>query len=383
MEERNMDGERNGLTLQGLAQRLEALTERLETQERENEQMRSENAELRHEVAVLRGSGTREAVESAPALEEEGRVSRRALLTKAGAAAVAGVAAGAFLNPREARADTFDQVISESDVFATTFVSAGRGVFALHNDDSNSAVWGRNRGFGPGVQGEKQAGDGKGPAVEGLNKSTGGPGVKGEAGFNGPGVHGHGVIGVRGTASIDGQAGVYGEHDTFGPGVVGDGAGNNYAGVLGRNDTGTGVWGKAGQDGYSGVYGQHTGNGYGVVGDGAGNKADYAGVLGRFSGGTGVRGEGGLKGVHGKSKNIAVHGEADGTGWGVHGYSLNGYGGFFWGGKAPLRLMPANTAGAPTTGSHKKGEIYMDSKGALWVCAADGAPGTWQRIRTA
>ena len=39
-----MDGEDNGLTLQGLAQRLEALER--------------ENAELRQEVAVLRGSGT-------------------------------------------------------------------------------------------------------------------------------------------------------------------------------------------------------------------------------------------------------------------------------------------------------------------------------------
>ncbi len=47
-----MGAEDNGLTLQGLALRLEKL-------EHENARMRSENAELRHEVAELRGSGPR------------------------------------------------------------------------------------------------------------------------------------------------------------------------------------------------------------------------------------------------------------------------------------------------------------------------------------
>ncbi len=46
-----MGGEDNGLTLEGLAQRLEAL-------ERENERMRSENEELRHNVATPEEAGT-------------------------------------------------------------------------------------------------------------------------------------------------------------------------------------------------------------------------------------------------------------------------------------------------------------------------------------
>ena len=69
------------LSLEGLAQRLEALA-------RENEQMRSENVELRGEV----GS------------KFEGPMSRRAFLSKAGAAVVASVAAGTLLNQREAEA---------------------------------------------------------------------------------------------------------------------------------------------------------------------------------------------------------------------------------------------------------------------------------------
>jgi hypothetical protein len=45
----SMGREDSGLTLQGLAQRLEAL-------ERGNKRMHSENAELRHKVATLEGS---------------------------------------------------------------------------------------------------------------------------------------------------------------------------------------------------------------------------------------------------------------------------------------------------------------------------------------
>ena len=59
--------EDNGLSLEGLARRLETL-------EHENERMRRENAKLRGDVAALSGSETSQAVE--PAFE--GRVSRRA-----------------------------------------------------------------------------------------------------------------------------------------------------------------------------------------------------------------------------------------------------------------------------------------------------------------
>jgi hypothetical protein len=105
-----MGVQESGLTLQGLAQRLEAL-------ERENGRMRSENAELRDEVAVLKSSGTRrdgpaETRSLIPHREGqrgsgyEGLVSRRALLGKAGAAAVAAMAAGMLVYPREAKAET-------------------------------------------------------------------------------------------------------------------------------------------------------------------------------------------------------------------------------------------------------------------------------------
>jgi hypothetical protein len=47
-----------------------------------------------------------------------------------------------------------------------------------------------------------------------------------------------------------------------------------------------------------------------------------------------------------------------------------------------LRLVPKTTVGKPTTGTHTKGEIYMDSAGTLFVCTANGTPGTWKKVST-
>jgi hypothetical protein len=287
--------------------------------------MRSENAELRDEVAQVRGSGTRrdevaalsgsqisQAVEPAPAFE--GRVSRRALLSKAGAAAVGLVAAGA-LTQRDIR-----HAQATPTVFQTT--TADRG------------------------------------AVEAVNSSSTGIGV---LGYSTIGVRGEGTkAGVFGLTDQTGNAGVSGVNTLSGYGVLADGKGPEYAGVLGRNSDGTGVWGKSSKAGYSGVYGQHTGSlGFGIVGDGTGNAG--AGILGRNSGGDGVQGEG-TNGVHAKA--------------------TSGYGGLFEGGKAQLRIVPKGSAGKPTSGAHTKGEVYMDSAGTLFVCMANGTPGTWRKVQT-
>ena len=70
------------------------------------------------------------------------------------------------------------------------------------------------------------------------------------------------------------------------------------------------------------------------------------------------------------------------SGAGVVGRNRSGYGGQFEGGKAQLFLKPGGTAGKPTTGAHLKGELYMDSAARLFVCVADGTPGTWKRVDT-
>lgn len=333
-----MGAEDNGLTLQGLAHRLEAL-------ERENELMRSENAELRSKVATLEGSGTRRSEvavlrasgtdrDGAPVGVSDGRVSRRTLLSKAGAAAAGIVVAGA-LTQRDIR-------------------------------EAQAAI----------VQGTSEAPN-RG-AVEGINTNSEGFGVWGMGG--GSDVGG---IGVRGTR---GKIGVYGESNYISDrayGVQGYKADPNIgggAGVYGENVKGDGVQG-VGNGGGSGVYGQgRTGvrgessapEGVGVHGETA---ADFArGVFGRTTGfnGQGVSGEGPKgTGVLGTGKT------------GVAGMSTgSGYGGYFEGGKAQLRIMPSLETGRPTTGSHFKGEIYMDTAGKLFVCTGTGTPGKWRRFTT-
>ena len=154
----------------------------------------------------------------------------------------------------------------------------------------------------------------------------------------------------------------------------------DHGAVEGENSSpeGYGVWGK---------------NDTGVVGRGAG-------VLG--TGADGVLGRGQIHGVAGVSLTrdntyvgIGVYGQSEvGPGvaaissatdrfGAVDGIALReGYGGRFQGGKAQLMLVPGQTAGVPTAGDHRKGEIYMDLAADLWVCVGDGAPGTWKKVTT-
>ncbi len=330
----------NGLTLEALAKILETQTQRLETLERENTELRSKVATLgasgtpRNEIAEIRGPETRRSGQPVSVLE--GQVSRRSLLSKAGAAAVAAVAAGTLLNPREARADHYSSGIEVDFVRAHSDQIAVAGLSA-----TSHGVYGRSENAGPDYAG-----------VAGRNSTQDGTGVSGVA-TNGVGVRAIGNNGVHGQSIESGWAGVYGNNTTdYGFGVVGDGKGSG-AGVLGRNQTGDGVQGETRRDGYSGVYGYHNGtSGYGVTGVGRGS-------------GMGVVG-----------KNF------DAGGIGVLGEATNGYGGWFQGGNAQLFLKPAGRAGKPTSGSHSKGELYMDSTAKLFVCVADGTPGTWRKVTT-
>jgi hypothetical protein len=58
----------------------------------------------------------------------------------------------------------------------------------------------------------------------------------------------------------------------------------------------------------------------------------------------------------------------------------NGVGGSFAGSLAPLRLVPAATTGAPTTGTHAAGELVVDANGGLYFCRVAGSPGTWATL---
>ena len=274
----------------------------------------------------------------------------------------------------------------------------------------SAGVLGRNS-LGHGVRGEGECG------VYGESSSTGYAAVAGkhtgQEGYGlvgdtsgyypsagvlgrnslGHGVRGEGECGVYGESSSTGYAAVAGKHTgQKGYGLVGDASGDYpSAGVLGRNSLGhgvrgegeCGVYGESSKTGYGAVAGKHTGQeGYGVVGDAAGQ--DTAGVLGRNGLGHGVRGEGtpGVAGVC-TADGGAETGEPSGYLAGVRGKSTPGpgvfgeghYGGQFKGTGTQLHLVPGTSAGRPTVGFHKIGEIYMDSVATLFVCVANGNPG--------
>jgi len=64
------------------------------------------------------------------------------------------------------------------------------------------------------------------------------------------------------------------------------------------------------------------------------------------------------------------------------GTELGGVGGYFRGNLAPIMLQPALTVGAPTTGNHYKGELFVDSNGDLFICqvGTGSGAGTWVKV---
>jgi hypothetical protein len=46
-----------------------------------------------------------------------------------------------------------------------------------------------------------------------------------------------------------------------------------------------------------------------------------------------------------------------------------------------MLLEPAVIAGSPTTGSHQKGEVFVDSNGDFFLCQKSGTPGSWFKVQ--
>jgi hypothetical protein len=130
---------------------------------------------------------------------------------------------------------------------------------------------------------------------------------------------------VGGDASADNKSGVVGLNHGAGPGV------------FGGSENGDGVVGAASANNKSGVFGVNSGAG--------------SGILGSSKNGNGVSGVGGI------------------------------YGASLQGGRAPLRLAPAATKGAPKSGLHQIGEFFVDTQGTLFFCSQTGTPGKWNRVQ--
>lgn len=232
----------NGLTLESLAQRLEALER--------------ENAEFRDEVSALRGSHmpryrdeqpTSESSE--PAVEEE-RMSRRRMLSRAGAAVAGIVVAGALTQRdiREANAAILSGSTDQSKRGAVEGTNTSSQGYGVYGNSNGWGVYGRGSAFGvygftasggAGVKGYTgSTGSARRGAVEGSNNSNSGYGVWGNS--NHWGVYGTGFsAGVRGQGEFVGVSGVATFSGPSGVGVDGYGK-EGGTGVSGRSTSGIG-----------------------------------------------------------------------------------------------------------------------------------------------
>jgi hypothetical protein len=79
--------------------------------------------------------------------------------------------------------------------------------------------------------------------------------------------------------------------------------------------------------------------------------------------------------IQGVTQHIGV---AGGGGIGVYGYGT--FGGYFSGDHAGISLEPQTFAGPPTSNAYTQGDMFVDVNGILFLCIADGTPGTWIKV---
>lgn len=270
----------------------------------------------------------------------ETSANRRALLTKAGAAAAVAAVAGLAVSKSAEAAD--GDPINIGNVNTSTAASGnstalqGGTSFVVTNGTTNFGNSASIRGRASdddhhGVRGEATGSDGYG--VYGEAEGTGGRGVFGTAsGFDG--------AGARGENSGSGGFGVYGLNSSNG---------TDSAGVFGRNTgDGHGVWGSTNDASGAGIYGVHRlEDGTGVYGrhhNSGGGAVPGIGVLGTAQLGTGVVGRG-------PSYDVL----ADSSG--------------------KVGLGAVGTTGATATGTI--GTIARDADGHLWYCYATNQ---WEQL---
>ena len=226
-------------------------------------------------------------------------------------------------------------------------------------------------------------------AVQAISKTTDDAGLRATAQF-GTGIetdggsigllatstNGRGVL-ARSTNSTavraDGPVGI----EANGTGSTGTGLrANGSAVAVQASSTNTAV---AGSGDKIGVYG-HSLNGVGVQAE---------------SNITALKATGGAFGVTASGNNVGVNAEGSGPGArgvfatssGSRGVAVDGgsntsdgLGARFSGGRAQLELFPASTVGAPTSGNHDRGELFLDNNGDLFLCKQGGTPGKWVKI---
>jgi len=385
--------------------RLDALEQRNDALERDNATLKQQNASL---LARVDDQSTRVNTIDQDHGSPLERMSRRWVLRRGMQVAAASVAAGVLLHqdtPNVA-AQSFDFVDlrPSHDAYALTAYAHGPTYPTIHatNAGAASAVYAQSYSANGAIEGRSLNVNGSGVwgsghnGVIGVSSHGGGSGLYGNN-TNNVGVLGEGAVGVKGTTSKSNYTAIVGEHTgTVGYGVLGQGKGAGV-GVVGRSAGGEGVRGEgttgmigvSSHAGSSGVRGTNTNN-IGVLGEGAvgikgtSSKSNYTAIVGEHTGpvGYGVLGQGTGLGIGVVGRNNAGEAMRGEGRIGIYAKSTTtgGYGGVFEGGKAQLRLVPNSTAGKPTSGTHSKGELVLDSAAALWICVVGGTPGVWKQV---
>ena len=341
------------------------LVERLAALEAEVEMLRAERN------GGARRAGAADAVIDAPPAS----LSRRAVLGRIGGLAAAGVGAVAastvFASP--VAASTGDPVIigvengpASRNPDQTTLLgetaSNTDAVFRVENSGAGDAIVGVSAS-GWGVMGSSSS---LAAGVSGTGPSIGVEGV-GNTGVRAFATDGG--VGVRAT-SIGGTA-VLGEGDT---GV--QGSGNVGPGVAAFSTLGHGVTAFCDRVNKAALFANPNGDANGLWA--ITNSTAVAVRVDTFGSG------GGQSIVTNSISSMATGFEVSvaGKGIGADVSAASGIGIKAKGKRAPLLLVPATTAGRPTSGNHQRGEFFVDNAGTLFVCTAPGTPGTWVKVTT-
>jgi hypothetical protein len=191
------------------------------------------------------------------------------------------------------------------------------------------------------------------------------------------------AMGVNARATDAGASAVHAEGSKYGVDAVANTAVHATGSDVGVDSSGSTIGVKASSTSGTGVQAT-SGSGTAIEATSKGTA-----IHAYSSGGKGLQANGttvavqayvdatGSDGVDAFGERVGVYAEGRTA---IQARSYTGVGGEFSGAEAPIRLMPAATPGAPTSSPHHRGELYVDSAGALYLCITDGTPGTWKKV---
>lgn len=339
--------------MKGVTPSIADLLERLSQLEQ-----RTERAEERAARAEARAAQLESATGNlAAAVVNPKPITRRSLLTKAAVAGAAGVAGALVLNrPKDALASFTwtGGIVNAADAETTVISNSGFAAGAVLRLDANQAANGSTS-----IDGLQTIGTSGFSGVAAYGGNTAGTAYYGVGGAaTGLGASGPGLRVYQGTHNPGGGNAGGGEATAW---IVGNGASDGTGRGSALNSLGGGSFG------YGGFL-------LGAGGTVASPNGINGGTGAYIYSGPGATGAQVLGDAYGRNPSIPAHGlQAFGNALGV--------GAWFYGGRAQIQIVPQGAVGAPTSGPHFAGDVYMDAAEVMWICTANGTPGTFAPLQ--